>query len=125
MDSETSCQMQCLKHIRCFSYSLGSINEKGKFTCQLRDFDRFTSRENFTQDKKSHYRGMEVINRTKKLKEILLSCFSSSLQLFLSQNQTKHRVMEDFNDGYTDSLSILSDLIYYRDINIGHHRVRS
>ena len=84
VDSETSCQIQCLKHIRCLSYNLGTINEKGKFTCQLCDSDRFTSHENFTHDKKWRYRGMEVINRTKKLKEILLSCFSSSLQLFLS-----------------------------------------
>ena len=84
VDSETSCQIQCLKHIRCLSYNLGTINEKGKFICQLCDSDRFTSRENFTQDKKWRYRGIEVINRTKKLKEILLSCFSSSLQLFLS-----------------------------------------
>ena len=84
VDSETSCQIQCLKHIRCLSYNLGPINEKGKFTCQLCDSDRFTSHENLTQDEKWLYRGMEVINRTKELKEILLSCFSSSLQLFLS-----------------------------------------
>ena len=84
VDSETSCQMQCLKHIRCLSYNLGTINEKSKFTCQLCDSDRFTSHENLTQDEKWPYRGMEVINRTKKLKEILLSCLSSSLQLFLS-----------------------------------------
>ena len=84
VDSETSCQVQYLKHIRCLSYNLGTINEKGMFICQLCDSDRFTSRENFTQGKKWRYRGMEVINRTKKLKEILLSCLSSSLQLFLS-----------------------------------------
>ena len=84
VNSETYCQIQCLKHIRCLSYNLGTINEKGKFICQLCDSDRFTSRENFTHDKKWRYRGIEVINRTKKLKEILLSCFSSSLQLFLS-----------------------------------------
>ena len=29
VDSETSCQIQCLKHIRCLSYNLGTINEKG------------------------------------------------------------------------------------------------
>ena len=79
VDSETSCQIQCLKHIRCLSYNLGPINAKGNFTCQLCDSDRFTSRENFTQDKKWRCRGMEVISRTKKLKGILLSCFSSSI----------------------------------------------
>ncbi|XP_067028307.1 microfibril-associated glycoprotein 4-like isoform X2 [Acropora muricata] len=59
VDSETYCQIQCLKHIRCLSYNLGTINEKGKFICQLCDSDRFTSRENFTQDKKWRYRGIE------------------------------------------------------------------
>ena len=61
VDSETSCQIQCLKHIRCLSYNLGTINEKGKFTCQLCDSDRFTSHENLTEEKKWHYRGMKVI----------------------------------------------------------------
>ena len=63
VDSETSCQVQCLKNIGCLSYNLGTTNQKGKFICQLCDSDRFTSHENFTQDKKWLYRGMEVINR--------------------------------------------------------------
>ena len=62
VDSETSCQVQCLKNIRCLSYNLGTTNEKGKLICQLCDSDRFTSHENFTQDKKWLYRGMEVNN---------------------------------------------------------------
>ena len=63
VDSDTSCQIQCLRRIRCFSHNVGSINEKGKFTCQLCDSDRFTSHENFTQDEKWLYRGVELINR--------------------------------------------------------------
>ncbi|XP_015760853.1 PREDICTED: fibrinogen alpha chain-like [Acropora digitifera] len=59
VDSETSCQIQCLKNSRCLSYNLGTTNEKGKFTCQLCDSDRFTSHENLTEEKKWHYRGME------------------------------------------------------------------
>ena len=62
VDSETSCQIQCLKNIRCLSYNLGTTNRTGNFTCQLSDSDRFTSLENFTQDEKWLYRGMEVIN---------------------------------------------------------------
>ena len=63
VDSETSCQLHCLRHIRCLSYNLGTISEKGKFTCQLCDSDRFTSHENLTQDEKWLHRGMELINR--------------------------------------------------------------
>ncbi|XP_029181991.2 ficolin-2-like [Acropora millepora] len=59
VDSETSCQVQCLKNISCLAYNLGNTNQKGKFICQLSDSDRFTSHENFTQDKKWLYRGME------------------------------------------------------------------
>ena len=62
VNSETSCQIQCLKQIRCLSYNLGTIDEKGKFTCQLCDSDRFASHENLAQDEKWLYRGMEVIN---------------------------------------------------------------
>ena len=60
LDSKTSCQLQCLKHIGCLSYNLGIINEKGKFTCQLCDSDRFTSHERLTQDEEWLYRGMEL-----------------------------------------------------------------
>ncbi|KAK2547835.1 hypothetical protein P5673_032114, partial [Acropora cervicornis] len=59
VDSETSCQIQCLKHIHCLSYKLGTTNEKGNFICQLCDSDRFTSHENLIQEEKWLYRGME------------------------------------------------------------------
>ena len=62
VDSETSCQIQCVKDFRCLSYNLGNTNEKDKFTCQLCDSDRFTSHENFIENKKWRYRGIEVNN---------------------------------------------------------------
>ena len=116
VDSETSCQIQCLKHIRCFSHILGTRNEKGKFPCQLCDSDRFTSHENLTQDKKWLYRGMELFNRRRWKKYYLLFFFLATL---LALKQTKCRVAVVFNDGYTESLPTMSDLIYYRDRNIG------
>ena len=62
VDSETSCQIQCVKDIRCLSYNFGNSNEKDNFTCQLCDSDRFTNHEHFIEDKKWRYRGMEVNN---------------------------------------------------------------
>ena len=78
VDSETSCQVQCLKNVRCLSYNLGTKHEKGKFICQLCDSDRFTSHENFTQDKRWLYRGMEVNNWRSRKKSylFLLPCNS-------------------------------------------------
>ena len=75
VDSEPSCQIQCVKNIRCLSYNLGTTNEKGNFICQLCDSDRFTSHENFTQDEKWRYRGMEVINRRSRRKFYLFLFF--------------------------------------------------
>ena len=66
VDSETSCQIQCLKHLHCLSYNLGTTNEKGNFMCQLCDSDRFTSHENLIQEEKWLYRGMEVNLKTNK-----------------------------------------------------------
>ena len=110
VDSETSCQIQCLKNIRCLSYNLGTTNEKGNFTCQLSDSDRFTSHEKFTQDEKWLYRGMEVIKPRswKKIYFFLLPCNS----FFPNSKQSGNG---RFKYGYTGSLSTLSDLTYCRD----------
>ena len=60
-NSEVSCQIACVKEIRrCFSYNFGSMNKDENFTCQLSDSDRFTSHENFTEDDKMLYRGIQV-----------------------------------------------------------------
>ena len=57
-------------------------------------------------------------NLPKKLKEILLAflllCNSSC-----PKKTNKALVAVAFNDGYTDSLSTMTDLIYYKDRNIG------
>ena len=60
VDSEVSCQIACVKETRCLSYNFGSLNEGDNFTCQLSASDRFTSHENFTEDAKMLYRGMQV-----------------------------------------------------------------
>ena len=61
VDSEMFCQLACVKDVRCLSYNYGTMNDtEGKFNCQLSDSDRFTSHENFTDERKSLYRGIQV-----------------------------------------------------------------
>ena len=60
VDSEVSCQFACIKETLCLSYNFGSMNDGDNFACQLSDSDRFTSHENFTEDDKMLYRGIEV-----------------------------------------------------------------
>ena len=60
VDSEVSCQFACVKDARCLSYNFGSLNEEDNFTCQLSASDRFTSHQNFTDDEKMLYRGIQV-----------------------------------------------------------------
>ena len=60
VDSEISCQIACVKDIRCLSYNFGATKDAGKFICQLSDSDRFTSRENFIEDSELVYRGIQV-----------------------------------------------------------------
>ena len=62
VDSETSCQIQSVKNIRCLSYNFGTKSKKGNFIWQLSDSDRFSSYENFTKDEKWRYRALEVNN---------------------------------------------------------------
>ena len=102
VDSETSCQIHCVKNIRCLSYNLGNTNAKDNFTCQLCDSDRFTSYENLKQDKKWRYRGMEVSNWRSRKKPylFLLPCNSFGLsrkqiriQVFLLHRATVHDLL--------------------------------
>ena len=60
VDSEGSCQIACVKETRCLSYNFGSWKEEDNFTCQLSASDRFTSHENFIEDDKMLYRGIQV-----------------------------------------------------------------
>ncbi|XP_029211143.2 ficolin-2-like [Acropora millepora] len=59
VDSETSCQIKCVKDMRCLSYNFRTTNKTENLQCQLSDSDRFTSHDNFTQDGEWLYRGME------------------------------------------------------------------
>ena len=59
VDSEISCQIACVKDPRCLSYNFWAT-KNGDGLCQLSDSDRFTSHENFTEDDKVVYRGIQV-----------------------------------------------------------------
>ncbi|XP_066030459.1 microfibril-associated glycoprotein 4-like [Pocillopora verrucosa] len=59
VDSETSCQFECVEEERCQSYNFRTIKgDSGKFKCQLSDSDRFFGFANFTEDKDFIYRGL-------------------------------------------------------------------
>ncbi|XP_022809162.1 ficolin-2-like [Stylophora pistillata] len=59
VDSEISCQLECVDEEGCHSYNFGTIKgDSQKFKCQLSDSDRFAGFANFTEDKNFIYRGM-------------------------------------------------------------------
>ena len=60
VDSEISCQIACVKESRCLSYNFGAMRKGGDLICQLSDSDRFTSHENFTENGRVIYRGVQV-----------------------------------------------------------------
>ena len=61
VDSEISCQFECVEEERCQSYNFGSTrNNAGRFKCQLSDSDRFAGLVNFTEDKDFKYGGLQV-----------------------------------------------------------------
>ena len=61
VDSESSCQIECVDEERCQSYNFGTIKgDSEKFECQLSASDRFAAFANFTEDKNFIYRGIEV-----------------------------------------------------------------
>ena len=61
VDSESSCQLECLDEERCQSYNLGTTKDNSeKFKCQLSDSDRFVGFVNFTEDEGYIYRGLQV-----------------------------------------------------------------
>ena len=61
VDSESSCQFECVYEERCQSYNFGTIEgDSNKFKCQLSDSDRFAGFANFTEDKDFIYRGIKV-----------------------------------------------------------------
>ena len=61
VDSESSCQFECVYEERCQSYNFGTIKgDSNKFKCQLSDSDRFAGFANFLEDKGFIYRGIKV-----------------------------------------------------------------
>ena len=63
VDSEISCQIACVKEIRCLSYNFRAsiTKDEDEFICELSDSDRFTGQENFIEDGGVLYRGIQVI----------------------------------------------------------------
>ena len=65
VDSEDSCQIECVKEENCQSYNFGDTKSNTKrFKCQVNSLDRFVGHANFTKDEKFKYRGMKVILQT-------------------------------------------------------------
>ena len=61
VDSESSCQLECVNEERCQSYNFGTIEgDPNKFKCQLTDSDRFAVLANFIEDRRFIYRGIKV-----------------------------------------------------------------
>ena len=68
VDTEGACGLQCVNDEQCRSYNFGLKKPKaGNFLCQLNGCDRFVGFGNFTEDDNFSYRGMEVINRQKRI----------------------------------------------------------
>lgn len=60
VDSEISCQMECVRDNRCLSYNFGTIESNKTSICQLSHSDRFRGIVNFTEDEDILYRGIQV-----------------------------------------------------------------
>ena len=61
VDSEISCQFECLGEDQCQSYNFGtSKTNPERFECQLSASDRFFGLANFTEDADFKYRGLQV-----------------------------------------------------------------
>ena len=61
VDSENSCQLECVHERQCLSYNFGLLEDNKTFICQLSHSDRFSGVKNFTKDEKVLYRGIKVI----------------------------------------------------------------
>lgn len=60
VDSESSCQFECVHERQCLSYNFGSAEDK-TFICQLSHSDRFNGVKSLKKDNKFLYRGIQVI----------------------------------------------------------------
>ena len=61
VDSESSCQFECVGEERCQSYNFATTKNNFQTSkCQLSDSDRFVGFVNFTEDEDFIYRGLQV-----------------------------------------------------------------
>ena len=61
VDSESSCQFECIGEEKCASYNFGTKkNEAERLKCELSESDRFVGISNFTKDKDFIYKGRQV-----------------------------------------------------------------
>ena len=61
VDSENSCQLQCVEEEQCQSYNFRTrMGDSRKFKCQLSCSDRLAGFANLTADKDFIYRGIKV-----------------------------------------------------------------
>ncbi|KAL9989629.1 hypothetical protein ACROYT_G004196 [Oculina patagonica] len=60
VDSEISCQFECVEEMKCYSYNFGPKKDNtGKFKCHLSNSDRFAGFVNFTEDNDFKYGGLQ------------------------------------------------------------------
>ncbi|KAL9982272.1 hypothetical protein ACROYT_G004298 [Oculina patagonica] len=66
VDSESSCQFECVEEERCQSYNFATTkNNDERFKCQLSDSDRFHGHVYFEKDQGFIYKGLQVpVRRT-------------------------------------------------------------
>ena len=61
VDSEISCQFECLEEPRCKFYNFDAEkNSKNRFRCQLSDSDRFVHLDNLSKDENFRCREIRV-----------------------------------------------------------------
>ena len=62
VESERSCQKDCVSDSRCLSYNFLNLTTANRkmFRCELCDSDRFSGWKNFVKDDKALYRGIQV-----------------------------------------------------------------
>lgn len=79
-DSEDACQLKCVAKSRCLSYNFGLAEDGRRVKCQLSDSDRFAAVDNFTQDDKFSYRGIQVLRywvqcRKRQVRKVIIIFF--------------------------------------------------
>lgn len=92
-DSEDACQLKCVAKSRCLSYNFGSAEDGKRFKCQLSDSDRFAAADNFTQEDKFSYRGIQVLRnwaqrRKRQVRKLIIITLFVKLLLWFNVHLT-------------------------------------